>query len=405
VHQLLAAYRENAAVFTDDFDIPESGNGIPDLIDELKVEIDWLKKMQFSNGSVALKLGVLGFPAASPPSSDTSPRFYVPACTSSTIAAAGMFAHASQVFAGIPALAGYAADLKTRAINAWNSYQGTPAKQTSCDDGTVKAGDADVSVDGQNAQAVVAAVYLYAITGEAAYHDYVKANYNRPYMQPFNDIGWSRYGPEQGGALLFYSTLPGADATVRDAIRQAKLNDVNNSTSIYGFSNADLYRAFLDDPQYHWGSNQPRANYGSTNVEALAYGLTGGKDTALRNRAVEVLHYFHGVNPFGTVYLTNMSAYGATYSMNAIFHTWFNSASPQWGDVRTSTYGPPPGYVPGGPNKDTSVTLSPPAGQPPQKSYRDWNGTGSDAQASWEITEPAIYYQAAYVKLIAAFAQ
>jgi endoglucanase len=138
----------------------------------------------------------------------------------------------------------------------------------------------------------------------------------------------------------------------------------------------------------------------------LAYSLTGGRDIAIRTRALEILHYFHGVNPFGSAYLTNMSTYGASYSMNAMFHTWF-ALNSQWGDVRTTTYGPPPGYLPGGPNAQTGITLAPPAGQPRQKAYRDWNGNpaNGDLQSSWEITEPGIYYQAAYVKLISAFAQ
>src|SRR5262249_27121591 len=157
----------------------------------------------------------------------------------------------------------------------------------------------------------------------------------------------------------------------------------------------------------HWGSNMVRANYGNTNVDALTFNLAAGKDTALRTRALEVLHYFHGVNPFSSTYLTNMSTYGATYSMNAIFHTSFHVGSPLWRDVRTRTFGPPPGYVRGAPNAQTTVTLAPPASQPRQKAYRDWNGDAAtgDPQTSWEITEPGIYYQAAYVKLIAAFAQ
>ncbi len=44
VHGLLFAYRHNPDVFGDDNDIPESGNGIPDIIDELKWELDCLKK-------------------------------------------------------------------------------------------------------------------------------------------------------------------------------------------------------------------------------------------------------------------------------------------------------------------------------------------------------------------------
>jgi hypothetical protein len=45
--------------------------------------------------------------------------------------------------------------------------------------------------------------------------------------------------------------------------------------------------------------------------------------------------------------------------------------------------------------------LMPPTGQPPQKSYKDWNLSTPDS--SWAVTEPAIYYQSAYLRLLSAF--
>src|SRR5678815_1935566 len=59
IHQLLTAYSERPKTFSDDFGIPESGNGLPDILDELKVELDWLRRMQPSdlNGGVLLKVG------------------------------------------------------------------------------------------------------------------------------------------------------------------------------------------------------------------------------------------------------------------------------------------------------------------------------------------------------------
>ncbi|HEY8940203.1 MAG TPA: glycoside hydrolase family 9 protein, partial [Cellvibrio sp.] len=48
---LLHAYIENPAAWGDDFNIPESGNGIPDIIDEAKVGLDWLVKMQNATGN------------------------------------------------------------------------------------------------------------------------------------------------------------------------------------------------------------------------------------------------------------------------------------------------------------------------------------------------------------------
>ncbi len=43
---MLLAYELNGEVFKDDIDIPESGNQIPDLLDEIHYETDWLLKMQ-----------------------------------------------------------------------------------------------------------------------------------------------------------------------------------------------------------------------------------------------------------------------------------------------------------------------------------------------------------------------
>jgi endoglucanase len=408
VHQLLSAYQENAAAFTDDFNIPESGNGIPDLIDEVKYETDWIKKMQYSaDGSVALKVGLLGYPPSHPPSSDTSPRFYVPSCTSATIAAAGMLAHAAYVYGGITSLASEAADLKDRAVRAWNNYQGFATKQEQCDTGIVKAGDADWSAADQEAEAVTAAVWLFAATGDPAYNTYVRNNYKN--SRPYKDIGWSRYQPEQGKALLFYTTLPQADSTLKAGILADKLDDVNAGNQIYGWAAGDdLYRNYLHDAQYTWGSNQTRGNYGNTNVDVANFGIAVSSTTPFITRALETLHYFHGVNPFGKVYMTNMSSYGATSSLNELYHTWFWQGTP-WADAKTSQCGPAPGYIPGGPNAQAvqngvPASVVPPAGQPQQKSYRDWNGTPTDTQASYAVTEPGIYYQSAYVELLAQFA-
>ena len=406
VHQLLTAYQENPGVFTDDFNIPESGNGIPDLLDEVKWETDWLRRMQYPDGSAALKVGEIVYVPAAPPSSDHSARYYVPGCTSATIAAAGMFAHAAYVFRGVSALARDAAELEARAVAAWNNYQGIIPKQTHCDSGVVHAGNADWSEEDQNSAAVVAAIYLYAITGAAVYNDYVKLHYKA--LKPYHDIGWSRYQSEQGEALLFYTTLPNADPGLRAAVLSDKLLDVKSGNQIYGFrAEDDLYGAFLHDPQYHWGSNNPRAQYGNTNMDVVTYKLDKEDDANYEARALGMLHYFHGVNPFAMVYLSNMYGYGATRSANEIYHTWFWHGT-KWSDALASPCGPAPGYVPGGPDAraveaGVPATLRPPTGQPPQKSYKDWNVGWPES--SWAVTEPALYYQSGYVKLLSKFAQ
>jgi hypothetical protein len=70
-----------------------------------------------------------------------------------------------------------------------------------------------------------------------------------------------------------------------------------------------------------------------------------------------------------------------------------------------SECGPAPGYVPGGPNRTAAIDgvparVQPPVNQPPQKAFKDWN---DPRESAWAISEPAIYYQAAYIRLLAAF--
>jgi endoglucanase len=399
VHQLLSAYSQNPAPFTDDFNIPESGNGVPDLLDEIKWELDWIKRMQQSDGGVLIKVGVLDHNDVAPPSKDKRPRYYAPKCSSSSIATAGMFAHAALVFGGVAPLAAEVSDLTKRAEQAWSWYQQNP-KRSDCDSQEIKAGDADRSQAEQRASAVVAAIYLFALTGNKSYHDHVKANYKQ--TRPYQDNGWSRYDPHQGDALLFYTTLAQADATIKQAILAKKLTEATSVSEIYGKAalDKDLYRAFITDATYHWGSNNARACNGSTNVDMLVYTLDAPNAAAYRARALGILHYMHGVNPLGMVYLSNMGSYGAEVSASEIYHTWFAHGT-DWDSAKTSSKGPAPGYVVGGPNNGYGGPLSPPAGQPPQKSYLDWNAGWPEN--SWEVTEPGIYYQSAYLKLLSGF--
>ncbi len=397
VHQLLTAYEINPGAFDDALNIPESGNGLPDLIDELKVELDWLLKMQNPDGGVLIKMGLANYENATPPSSITLPRYYGRVCSSSTISLAGMFAHAALVLQSFPSLTTYAATLQSSAVNAWNWYQTNPRSEN-CDNGEVLSGDADVSLHGQDQAEVVAAIYLYALTGNANYHTVVTAHYT--VTQPYEDDSWSRYRPEQGDALLYYTTLAGANTTVKNNILTRKTNEAGYSHA-YGMApNADLYRAYMPDDQHHWGSNSIRANYGNTNLDLLVHNLDPTNHTDYRHRALAHLQYLHGVNPLHLVYLTNMYAYGAEFSANEMYHTWFSHGS-IYDHALNSPNGPAPGYVVGGPNKNYGGGVSPPSGEPVQKSYLDWN-TGWP-ENSWEISEPSISYQAAYIKLLSYF--
>jgi len=129
VHDLLSAYEENIGIWGDDNSIPESGNGIPDILDEIKWELDWLLKMQLSDGSVLIKVSVTDFQSASPPSADVATHYYGPAQSSATRVACSLFAHAAIVFNSIGETA-YANTLQTRAELAWTWLQNNPGYST-----------------------------------------------------------------------------------------------------------------------------------------------------------------------------------------------------------------------------------------------------------------------------------
>lgn len=168
----------------------------------------------------------------------------------------------------------------------------------------------------------------------------------------------------------------------------------------------DSYRGYMYPGHYTWGSSQLKAEWANLLTFAIKLNVNAANTAKYREVAEEYLHYFHGRNALSEVYLSNMGTKGANLggdkSVMQVYHSWFGDGSPKY-DGANSTFGPIPGYLVGGPNEFFSVsTITPPAGQPPMKSFKDWN-TGWP-ENSWEITEPAIYYQAAYTLLLSQYA-
>jgi len=407
---LMDSYNRFPQVFGDNNGIPESGNGLADILDEIKWELEWLKKMQDGTGTngLFLKVGADNYSCTnSPPSADVCSRYYIPECTSSTICGATIFAAAHRTFSSVPGQNVFAADMLARAQNAWAraavSTSGWTDFQTACDNGDIKSGDADMDATAQMQNAVIAAVYLYAATGSGTYKTFVESRYNT--MNPVSTGWWGPYDTEYGRALLFYTTLPGITSSVGNSILSSKSNTATGMGLTEYNSSQDLYRSHMPDAQYHWGSNQIKAYIGAQQIDYVTYGLNVANHALYKELAAQYLHYIHGVNPLGMTFLSNMYDLYGENCANEIYHGWFGDGTP-YDNAQTSPYGPPPGFIAGGPNASFSIgSISPPAGQPPQKSYKDWN-TGWNASTnmnenSWEITEPAIYYQAAYINLLA----
>ena len=403
VTELLLAYEQNASIWTDDYNIPESGNGIPDILDEVKWELDWLLRMQSSDGSVLSKVSVNARQYTTPPSADTTPRYYGKASTSSTAAAAANFAHAALVFGRIGQTA-YATTLRNAAIAAWRWAKEHP--NVVFDNTGFSSANPEPSgwgiAYGMAMKMLRAASFLYALTGDVTYKSYFDVHYTEAHA-----IQWTHFysfEPWVQHPLLYYTMQNDATPTVVADIRTRKVQSLGKAEFFPAYqSNLDAYRAYLNDQDYTWGSNQTKAQMGNIYLDMIRYGLDTANHPAYREAAAGYLHYLHGVNPVGIVYLTNMYAYGAKRAANEMYHAWFWDGS-AWDNALTSPKGPAPGYLVGGPNPKftgTGPNLQPPQNQPVQKAYKDFN-TNYPAN-SWEITEPGIYYQAAYIRLLSAF--
>ncbi|MDF1547174.1 MAG: glycoside hydrolase family 9 protein [Bacteroidales bacterium] len=406
VHQLLFAYEESPDVFFDNYGIPESGNGVPDLLDEIKVELDWLIKMQLADGSVLSKVSVSDHQGASPVSQDNAERYYGEASSSASRAVASLFAHAYLIYKDIPLYQTYANELKTNAIKAWTYLVANPS-YSAYDNGGFTSASPERSEYDQEAYLLTAAYFLYKATAEQAYLDNFEAG-----ISYFHAISWNywylfEYTYER--VLLDYCFLPEADPDKLTLIKNSFASSMAGEEFMQAVNyQTDAYRAYLKDGDYVWGSNSGKSNVGNLFYDASRLQTDETNITKMKNASIDFLHYLHGRNAIDRLFLSNMYDYGAERPVNEMYHIWFGDGT-KYDNAQSSTNGPPPGYLTGGVNKqfapDASYSgsnLQPPLNQPVQKSYKDWNT--SWPENSWEITEPAIYYQAAYIHLLSKFA-
>lgn len=429
--ELLHAYVDSPAAFSDDTNIPESGNGVPDLLDEIKWELDWMVRMQESDGSV---LSIVDEPAATAPvfggDPDTSPSKVTAACkygpstTAASLTSAAAFAYMGAVLKTVSAAgtayAGYADDLVSRAKRAYTWAGANPAVFFYNSQNGVGAGEQEVpqnQPDRDNAltlKHLQAALYLFEATGDTAYRDYFDQNYSSINLVKTNYAD-SYHGEEQE-TLLEYTHATNATASVVQKIKSAFASALSSSANLGSVDGSpDPYLAYLNS--YTWGSNQVKSDQGNLLYDSITFGIDPANDAKATKGAERYIHYLHGVNPLQIVYLSNMGDHGAQKSVTRFFHSWYQKGS-NWDAFGVSKYGPPPGYLTGGPNPSYSwdgccpngcsgnscggsAPPSPPTGEPDQKSYLDFNdGWPLD---SWAITEPDDGYQAKYIRLLSKF--
>lgn len=428
VPEMLFAYEVNPSVWGDgQLNIPESGNGIADLLDEVKWELDFYLRMQRPDGHFMSSAKGHGGTKASPPSQSDEERVYFD-CTSPdgngwsgggvTLVAATenavlSLAHAAIVFRAAgqgPIGDGYAA----AATRGWAWL-----------DGQAVTGDAR-----RSKASAASAVYRMDAQNASA----------KAFADAFPWDTWD--------GLLPYSVTPGENAIAPGAFHY--LMNTKGTASVAakvrtGVGKALVDTAFTADGPYgglfgnagngwdwSWGSNRSQATYGFNLLMAAKTGALGAHTAAdIAVLAQKHLHFLLGLNPLNMLYMTNMAAYGGEHSSFQIYHSWFSytagdgdhgnvqyNGKPSWvteplypyyvDDKQTSEFGPPPGIMPGGPNMGYSGAYTIPKKNWPAYAYRDfsvgcdWDGARCRA-SSWEISEPMQAYQGPLVGLLSFF--
>lgn len=333
--------------------IPEAGNGVSDLLDEARWELEFLLAMQLPDG-VRMHLPVDQNDPARPlrfsevdaggmahhkvaderwttipmrPDRDPERRMLYPPSTAATLNLAAVAAQCARIWKAIdPAFSQRCLDAATR---AWAAAERNPRIFAVGDfAGSGGYGDGNVADE-----AFWAAAELYASTGDARFHDTLTAS--PLYRQGVGDEhGWPATAP-LGFATL---ALASPDAAMRDHARRVITAAADR---FEGERGAVAYRIPYASDRYAWGSNSNLLNRAMLLLMAARW----SGEPRYREAAGDVMDYLLGRNPLGQSYV---SGYGARPLTNP--HHRF------WARRKDSAYPPPPpGALSGGPNNTSMI--------------------------------------------------
>jgi len=357
-----------------DLDLPESGGRLPDFLDEVRWNLDWMTSLQDDDGGVWHKQTSAFFPGFVMPQDDdtvslvvgTSAPDWKGSCATGDFAAVA--AIAARVYS--PWDADYARRLLDASRRAWDWLGSHPnvTFENPPDVSTGGYGDGDCSDE-----RLWAAAELWRSGGDESAQAHFLASYPSRLAGLGSPPGWPQVAPL---ALWSYALAPGADAEAAARIREAARTGAD---AVVARSEAHPNRISLQTGDFVWGSNGVAANYGVLLLFANAL----QPDPRYVETALEDLHYLLGRNAFSLSWVTQLGA-------NPFRHPHHR---PSGADQNPEPW---PGLLSGGPNRfrqDPALQALPP-GLPPGRSY-------ADDQASYASNEIAINWNAPLVFLLA----
>jgi endoglucanase len=369
-YTLLAAYEHFPAVFQkQNLNIPESGNGLPDLLNEALWNLDWMLAMQDpADGGVYSKLTNKGFDAVVMPHQATGERYVVQKTTAAALDFAAVTAQASRIFAAFEAQRpGLSARMLTASQAAWNWAQAHPA--------VIFQQPSDIYTGGYGEDELQdeffwAAAELYVTTRDDAYLAAMKLHglsVDVPGWVDVSALGWITLAQHRE------HLTPAADQT------RIKRQLVEFAAKLADQWQASPYRVAMRVEDFVWGSNAVALNQAFLLIQG--YRLSGERRQL--DAAQAALDFVLGRHPSG-------------YSMV----TGFGERSPRHPHHRPSgaqpEQPPVPGFIVGGPHSKTGAGCPMPyPSKAPAKSYLDQfcSFTTNEVAINWNA--PLVYVSAA----------
>lgn len=295
VADLLLAYSAAPSAFSDSLGIPESGNGLPDILDEVRYELTWMKKMQRDDGGVYHKVTCGAFPGFVLPHQETEELILSPVSTAATGDFAAAMAMAYSVFRAFdPA---FAQECLHAAERAWKYLCVTGSIPFANPEGIVTGeyGDADDADE-----RYWAACALYAATGGKAYHEYIKIKYNPAWAA---DLGWADVGAYGNTVYL------GIGGEMTDGFLNSMITNglLRTADRLVELAHSNAYAVTAE--KYIWGSNMTVLN--NAMLLLMAHDIKP-RNTYL-DCATRQLDYIFGNNPMSVCYVTGCSEKSARH--------------------------------------------------------------------------------------------
>jgi endoglucanase len=369
VADLLLAYEWSPVAFERPLLIPESHNGVPDLLNECRYELEWLFKMQNAeSGGAYHKLTTLRFPGLDVmPEHDTKDLYFMPISAAATGDFAAVMAMASRVYK--PFDEAFASRCIKAAIHAWEWLERHPEEPGFRNPPDVATGEYGDQNDRD--ERYWAASELFRTTGEGKYGKSVIEILNAGGYDPM-ELGWADVGGYGTIAYLMNEHDSRDDAAARNLLKLF----TEAANRIAANSKQDGYGISLQPGEYKWGSNMNVMN----NAMHLIIAQHFHQDEQFIQAAHDHLHYILGRNALNICHVTG-------FGSNPIMHPHHR---PSVGDGIAD---PVPGMLSGGPNSglQDDVAREKLQGQPPARCFVDHKDSYSTNEMTIYWNSPAVF--------------